>query len=354
MNKFCIFCGKTPVQRTDEHLIPKWLIELTGCLDRNGNFGPYYNGNNRLEMKKFSYKDFKFPACNSCNNEFGEIEGNTKRIMLDLLDKKPLDSKDFNLLLTWLDKMRIGSALSSLYLFKNLYDITPTYFINDGAISRDRMTLVYKSKYKFKCLNIFGIGTSFIVNFPICIGIIINNIGFINIAMSFLLHKAMGLPYPKIDHLSIEAGKQEFLSGTNLITYPIFNYPYSKVCLEIMQPIANNTIRNDPNANMLYNLSDYVKIFLNKKSLYGNIFYRNKSDKIIKFPENLSEVWIPPEIDYDQSQFQNFIASTTIRIQNSFLEESLQLSNKKSKNSIIILKTALRENNINLRKLPIL
>ena len=28
--KICVFCGKKPIEKTNEHIIPLWLIEYTG------------------------------------------------------------------------------------------------------------------------------------------------------------------------------------------------------------------------------------------------------------------------------------------------------------------------------------
>ena len=163
MKKFCVFCGKPPHNKNNEHVIPRWLIEITGQPKREGNFGPFYD-DNELEMIKFSFDKFVYPACFSCNKEFGEIERKVKPIIEVLLNNGQLNSKDFNLLLTWLDKIRIGSALASLYQLKNPYKITPNYFINEGVTSRDRMLLIYKNSNNLKCLNVFGIGP-FIINY---------------------------------------------------------------------------------------------------------------------------------------------------------------------------------------------
>jgi len=30
IDKFCVFCGKCPSAKTNEHILPKWLIVLIG------------------------------------------------------------------------------------------------------------------------------------------------------------------------------------------------------------------------------------------------------------------------------------------------------------------------------------
>lgn len=352
MKKFCVFCGKPPHNKNNEHVIPRWLIGMTGDPKRNANFGPFYD-DTKLEIKQISFDKFVYPACYSCNKEFGEIEGRVKPVIIDLLSNGQLDSKDFNLLLTWFDKIRIGSALASLYQLKNLYDITPNYYINDGVTSRDRMLLIYKSNHDFKCLNVFGIGP-FIVNYPICIGLIVNNYGFINIASSFLLHRYFGLPFPKINPMYKDDLEVDLCPGPyKTFDNRIIEYHYDQECTEIFQPIINNRIRENPVANFFYGQCNYDKIFINKTSLLGKIFYANNSRPIL-YPNNKSATWIPKSKDYNQGTFQNFIAYTTLKIQNSFLEKGLSLSSYISQSTLSKLCLDLRINNIILNKLPIL
>ncbi|KKN09837.1 hypothetical protein LCGC14_1042600 [marine sediment metagenome] len=42
MEKTCIFCGKSPENKTKERIIPKWLIEFTKQNYEKLPFGPYY------------------------------------------------------------------------------------------------------------------------------------------------------------------------------------------------------------------------------------------------------------------------------------------------------------------------
>ncbi len=350
MKKFCVFCGNPPNEKNKEHVIPRWLIEITGDPKRNANFGPFYDAL-KLEMKKYSFKHFVFPACSSCNEEFGKIEQKTKPVMETLLNNGHLDARDFDLILTWFDKIRISSALASLYQLKNPYKITPNYYINEGIKSRDRMLLIYKSNHNFKCLNVFGIGP-IIIRYPICIGLIINNFGFIYIAKSFLLHRYFGLPFPKIDPIYKEDFEIDLLVGPKETNFPIIEYHYDPECTKILHPIVNKGVREDPKANFFYGQCNYDKIFIDKQSLIGKIFYVDNS-KPIYYPNNKSGLWIPKVKNFDQGTFQNFIAYTTIKIQNSFIEKGIRLSQYLTKSIHDELVSDLKINNIILSKLPI-
>jgi hypothetical protein len=34
MDKFCVFCGESPENKNKEHVIPQWLIRMTGYSKR--------------------------------------------------------------------------------------------------------------------------------------------------------------------------------------------------------------------------------------------------------------------------------------------------------------------------------
>ncbi|QJB40178.1 hypothetical protein HF324_20870 [Chitinophaga oryzae] len=49
--KYCIFCGEQPQSKTKEHIIPKWLIEMTGDPNRLTFFGRYRDNQKNLPGK---------------------------------------------------------------------------------------------------------------------------------------------------------------------------------------------------------------------------------------------------------------------------------------------------------------
>lgn len=104
MKKICIFCGKIIKKKTKEHIIPKWLIDLTNQKDKKLPFGPYYKfdeGNKLiLDFYTFTFDNFVYPACEMCNIEYSKLERLVKDVILKLLSERPLARNDFNLLLT--------------------------------------------------------------------------------------------------------------------------------------------------------------------------------------------------------------------------------------------------------------
>ena len=59
-SKFCVFCGCHPQGKTKEHIIPKWLIELTGDPGRKAYFGFSKNFDADPKHRKYAFDQFTF------------------------------------------------------------------------------------------------------------------------------------------------------------------------------------------------------------------------------------------------------------------------------------------------------
>jgi len=124
--RFCIFCGKPPDEKTKEHILPQWLIALTGPPKRVVNFGV-----NPLSGKqpRFDWSSFTFPACAVCNQRYSGLESSAKNIVEHLLEGTPVTGYDYIQLFDWLDKVRIGLWLGYFYLHQNPVRIQPSFHI---------------------------------------------------------------------------------------------------------------------------------------------------------------------------------------------------------------------------------
>jgi hypothetical protein len=116
MDRVCVFCGNQPEIRTLEHVVPRWLIELTGDPKRIARFGYRHLENGNIVQRYYSFDAFKFPACKSCNETYGILEENVKKIIIRILAEEALSELEFNTLLDWFDKVRIGLWLGYRYL----------------------------------------------------------------------------------------------------------------------------------------------------------------------------------------------------------------------------------------------
>src|SRR5262245_40221439 len=138
--KFCVFCGERPRSKSREHIIPQWLIRLTGDPNRQIYVGrAWYKP--ELPMRRFSFSQMVFPACEECNGRFADLEARAQSVMRRILSRDPLANKDWDLFLDWLDKIRVGLWLGMLFLNKNYRDISPRFFIESRIGTKDRFVL---------------------------------------------------------------------------------------------------------------------------------------------------------------------------------------------------------------------
>lgn len=65
-----------------------------------------------LKERVYSLSAFTFPACTACNSEFSALEASAKSIVENLLALQPVSAGDFDILLDWFDKVRVGQFSS--------------------------------------------------------------------------------------------------------------------------------------------------------------------------------------------------------------------------------------------------
>ena len=324
MKKICIFCGSIIKNKTKEHIIPMWLIELTNQQDKKLLFGPYYKFEEGktliLDFHTFTFNDFVYPACEKCNKEFSEIESNVKKVILNLLRERPLTSINFNLLLTWFDKIRIGLYIANLYDSKNLLGIQPKFYITQGAQTKDRILLIYRIHSKKNYLLFGGTGLPAFMHYPLSFFLIINNFGFLNICDDFLLARSFGLPYPRKRFLWYDQNFEEIVLGTGKIKYPVIDIKYHEGCTQIFQPILNKYFQDQ--IQKLCPPNYYKQIFINEKSNYGEIFYKKPNAPIQKYKKENYKDWV---VDINnflmEKNIMEYLTLISLKVQNLYLSK---------------------------------
>src|SRR5215831_17553277 len=101
MKKFCVFCGNHPKDKNKEHVLPQWLLRLTGDPNRVGNFGIDFT-KEPFSVRRFAFDSLTFPACSECNTGFAALEAGAEQVVLKLLDCQVVTTSDLILLLDWL------------------------------------------------------------------------------------------------------------------------------------------------------------------------------------------------------------------------------------------------------------
>jgi hypothetical protein len=315
--EFCLFCGAQPQARSKEHIVPRWLITLTGDPKRKVPFGPFYSEKTKeLEVRSFSFDEFAFPACAPCNSRFSSLESATKQVMTSLLAKRPLKSSDFHTLLTWLDKVRVGLWLIGYVIQKNLSDIAPQFHVNSRIDMFDRMLLIYRSDYTGSRLRFGGVSAPAFQYSPTCFSLIVNDLVFFNVSTDFLLSKSMGFPYPaRISYTDTPRMEVELRRGLDRVTYPLIRVKYDRNCSEIYQPM----IKGAMDWRWPYYDSAHVRSWCADYSNgIGKVLYCY-GPSVTEYNELDSPAWIP-RMTWDDSELMNALRKQLLEFQIHLLE----------------------------------
>jgi len=295
MERACVFCGKRPESGTSEHVLPQWLIELTGDPKRTAEFGYQHLENGRIVKRKYSFNAFKFPACKFCNQKFSELEAITKTIAQKIISEDFLSALELSTLLDWFDKTRTGLWLGYRYLDRNSLKITPHYYIENRIGQHDRMLAVFKADGGSQGLTFVGCDTPSFGLTPSCFLLRINNFCFLNMSYPNLLSRRIGFPYPLETYvLEDERLLCQFAKGRNRIMRPVLKKLINIQGTKLYQPIFVGNIgsTNSTVIKLLYD-TEYVRDnCISWEKGIGKIFIESDS-KLNIYSDRPSKEWIP-------------------------------------------------------------
>ena len=198
-----MFCGTRPERKTQEHVLPQWLIELSGDPKRTARFeGP--DG-----WKEFSFDSFRFPACDTCNNAYGALEAKAKPVLLRLTRSKGITHVDASVLLDWFDKLRIAVWLGALMILGNPFGITPKFHVHTRSGIRDRVVYLGWCCQPSRRLSFFSYRDPVFQHVPSFFGLYVNGLAFANASFTGCLGSALGLPYATPTEQWVGFGKDE-------------------------------------------------------------------------------------------------------------------------------------------------
>lgn len=232
-----------------------------------------------------------FPACQACNQQYSKLERNAKSLIQDVLAEKPLTSLDIELMLTWLDKIRVGSWLISYLIQKNPFWIRPLFYINWRVDACDRMVLLYRTDFTGSRLTIEGSPLPVFQLQPSCFCLIINNFVFLNVSSDFLVSERLGLPYASyMSYTDSAAISVSVVSGRERIRTPLVRLRYDERCSQIFQPMFT---RMDIRKGFPYYETEYVKsLSRNHSSGIGKVFIMDRA-LVEEYPSEKSTKWLP-------------------------------------------------------------
>lgn len=291
MSKFCVFCGKPPVDKNREHIIPQWLIKYTErgkmpvvkVMEPDGTLKP-----------KISYMNFTMPACEACNEEFSQLEGLVKPILLNILAGKPVSAREISLFLDWMDKVRLGLRLSMVYLQNGLNQEPPHTFIKQRTGYADRMLIIEKIKPQPDVRLAFpDTHTRFFKTAAQSFQFIIDNYVFTNASAPFIVSSKLGFPYAT--HMeTLDAPNvlvDNWMPGTERTRGPVFGNVFpAQDKMIVYQPIFK------PFTEISYYDTDYVKSHsLDYDAGLGGIFYQRGKTNEIKYLEPDDKIALNPQ-----------------------------------------------------------
>jgi len=182
--------------KTKEHVIPKWLIELTGDPKRTWNLGVRFGEKDEAKReRKFAADQFQFPACESCNRAYAALEGRAKIYLAKLITAEALTARQWDDLLDWFDKIRIGLWLGMRLFHQELVLMPPKFRERIGR--KDRCLLVYRINPDHEGLIMHGVGDPVFLNWPSCFALTVNGLIFVNVSNDYLLAARIGFPFPR-------------------------------------------------------------------------------------------------------------------------------------------------------------
>ncbi len=281
--KFCIFCGKKPENKNKEHVLPQWLIELTGDPKRVVNFG--VNPITRV-VPRFDWSSFVFPSCKRCNDRYSSLEQEVKGLVSKLVAREPIRANEYVPVFDWLDKVRIGLWLGYSYLHKNPTGISPTFHIDSRIGQKDRMIAIYTIDTKAEGLNAHGAETLCFQFQPSCFSLKINNIYILNMSWDYMCSARCGFPFPKTAFVDLDADEPRLECSDYAITHkvknPVMRKTFIKPSIHLYEPIIESPL------SIAYYADDE---WLRKKIVPGSdrkgVIYRQWDDRV-EVIENLN------------------------------------------------------------------
>jgi len=286
--KFCIFCGQKPENKNMEHVIPQWLIRLTGREKKDvfENFPASH--------KHLTFMQYKFPACEKCNSEYSDLESQVRSIMINVLDDKPISGTEASLLLDWFDKVRVGIWLAEMCYDPELKrQVHPNFYINSRVGKFDRMLSIQKIQIMpagAKGIYFTGQKSPLFHYFPSVFGMLINDHYFTNISTVDLVAPRLGFHHLCKPQM-VNPFKPELLCslepGRHRIINPVIKqFIPNKESITFYQPILKDETGKSFMAYDEYAMKHCYDIdaglggvFVQKGNI-GNTHYMEKDDKV--------------------------------------------------------------------------
>lgn len=291
MRKMCVFCGRHPVDKNKEHVIPQWLIRETG--------------RTKLPIvdqpdKKIGFMAFTMPACTACNERYSKLESDTQSIMQKILSGCSVDATEIDILLDWFDKVRVGLWLSNAYLNPRLYDFQPKLSIDTRVGKLDRALVIERMDHQEKGILIEGIYSPIFIYSPSVFQILINNYSFTSLSAVNLVSDRLGFPsFTNVTLVSSGRTKADIIPGRGKTKNPV---------IKSLIPSDNQIVLYQPIFSQCAKKPEFDTKYVHEHSLdfaagRGGIFYQRGANSPVTYmtPNDKIRLGPRPYPDDDKS-----------------------------------------------------
>lgn len=320
MAKKCIFCGKTPEDKNKEHVIPQWLSKMTG------RYNSVCDLSGVTDMQ-IPFKQLVFPACTSCNSDYAKMEAVSKTIITNIMNGKPVNASDLNILLDWFDKVRVGMWLGQLMLTKKLdSEIAPKFYIADRVGVKDRMLMIERVDGIGKGLGFCGANTPLFMQSPSVFQLILDDYVFTSASELGLVSNRLGFPnISKISYSTFEVASATISAGRNKTKHPVVSdINASPNRFIVYQPIFKCAMPLTDEDKKYYGTDYVTKHCINAEHGRGGIFYQ-KNDNTIRYLDDKSSVSLSPK-PYNTERATS-VFTKTYELQNFVMENRTDMKN---------------------------
>lgn len=291
MEKFCVFCGNRPRDKNREHVLPRWLIALTGAPNRIAHFGPDFQ-NKRI--RKFAFDELTFPACSECNSAFAVLEKGAEQVVRRLLAQQATNADDLMLFLDWIDKVRVGMWLGYFYLDKNFAGIEPSFHIIQRLGLYDRMVSVVRLEEWVQGLRFVGTSSRFYQLSPTCFGLGINDLYFVSASGMSLCSQRLGFPYLQPVRIREDHRMEvSFNRGSERIRYPVERSGSLPDAVSIYQPVFKLFLKSENTRELLS--SEWVKKHTGDRERGLGKLFLQRDGKVQSLGDAAYLDWLPSE-----------------------------------------------------------
>lgn len=235
VDRHCIFCGQRPREGSREHVLPQWLIRMTGDPKRRVVLGVNYH--TARPVKAFAFDQFTFPACDQCNNVYSALESEAKPIIEKILQKEAVSELELDKCLDWLDKVRVGMWLGGRYMSGNFSWVDPLFHISTRVGKSDRAMFITHTD-AVDGLSVMGCMSPMFSWMPSVFGLRINGTLILSASTDLMISENLGFPYAS--HRWATEGEEigfDVVNGTEGLANIRFGSSYRLPAIKIFQPI---------------------------------------------------------------------------------------------------------------------